>query len=266
MKQAHSLLIGVMLLVTAVTGCGPSKERVEITRLRSALDSSNQIIISFIRRDLGSLNGMALDPKTSGKVGSWISKIRHLHQTADACTASIDSLTVGQAKPQNELIDKLTEFHKALQSIGTEVSFDTITMAELNSYGDDALSKKAVLTKMKNDLLVAECGMLQFCLSRICIEAIHYDPSPQIMVSNSNIRRGDTLQVLAWFGTVQSNIDLTITIKGATVPQIGSAPAAFRFAANDPPGTYKLPIKMHYFKPDGSTGIIEKTFQYTILP
>lgn len=84
-------------------------------------------------------------------------------------------------------------------------------------------------------------------------------------INSTRIRKGDAVCVKGWYGSTISGIDLKLITRGDTIPQTDEDPIDYKFVANHPPGTYSLPIQLHYSKPDGATGIVEKTFKYTIL-
>jgi len=68
------------------------------------------------------------------------------------------------------------------------------------------------------------------------------------LISNTRFHKGDTVRVKGWYGLTISCIGLKLTARGAAIPQ-----------------TDEDPIQIQYRKPEGSTGVVEKTFQSTTI-
>jgi hypothetical protein len=262
MKLLPSIL-ALFLLITA--GCGPSKDHTVAAGLKGGLDASNQIIKDLVDLNFRTLDERLDDPLLHSQAIIWFPVIKQLRRTSSACMAYIDSLATGKAKEGNELAVRLSAYQKILRSIDTGVSFGVSHLVDDFGRSDDTVLEQMILSKIKNDMLTAEYKISKYCLERVSLKGWCIDYFPEMMMSNTRFRKGDTVCAMGWYGSTVSGIDLKLTARGDTIPQTDDVPIVYKFVANDPPGTYSLPIRLQYLKPDGSTAIFQKVFKYTIL-
>jgi hypothetical protein len=248
-----------------VAGCGQSKDRAIATHLKEGLDTTNQMIKDLVDDNFRTLDERLDDPLLHSRAIIWFPVIKQLKKTSNACMAYIDSLATGTAREGNELAARLSACQKLIRSIDTGASFDVSHLVDDFSRSDDARLQQMILSKIKNDVLTAQYKMSKYCLEQTSLKGWCIDYFPEMMISSTRFRKGDTVCVLGWYGSAISGINLKLIAKGDTIPQTDDVPIDYKFVTNDPPGTYSLPIRLQYLKPDGSTGIAEKVFKYTIL-
>jgi hypothetical protein len=134
-------------------------------------------------------------------------------------------------------------------------------------YNPNSLMQKAVLNKIKNDVLLSENKLLHYCLSRNCFLPIHYEEFGIVAALNSSyFKAGDTVELLAGIARYGGDSSPRITVNGKEIEIKGYGRTNHFFQAKGKPGKYNLKVKFVYVKADGTKESATKNLSYTILP
>jgi hypothetical protein len=265
MKRSYNLLF-TFLLLSAACRQHTNIEQRAANSIRDGLNNSNRILARITDGNYRLLEESLNDPFMAQRASIWNPKIRLLKKASRDCLSYIDSLVENKVAISRQLAEKLSAYQDILNSITTEIP------VRVDQGGDEmpsvsfALLQQALVSKIKNDVLIAQYKMVDFFIEQIKHPRWCIDYGPQFMISNTRVHTGDTILVTGWYGLTVSDIGLTMTVRDTTVSQISDYPIEYKFIANGPPGAHSLPIGLRYMKPDGSWGTVQKTFKYTIKP
>lgn len=145
------------------------------------------------------------------------------------------------------------------------VDNDTLVATYLNN--NTPLLAQAVMTRLKNDLSLAELMMIDYYNNQIgdcCF--FWYDRFQIISLLNCyQVKAGQSLEINAGVGDFSinkarpvvkiDNHELTSTPEGTFV---------YTFKATGKPGIYCIPVSMQYNKPDGAKAVFNQQLEYTI--
>jgi hypothetical protein len=132
----------------------------------------------------------------------------------------------------------------------------------------DLAMQDLMLHKIKNDVLISEQILLDFCFrSSTDHNPHHYDEIKIITsLSSSTVKSGDPLEVTAGIAIVNDLLKPRVTIGGKKVRLTGMGLTEYTFQPQGKPGKYTLPVIIEITKPDGSIDKYQKKLNYTILP
>ena len=127
------------------------------------------------------------------------------------------------------------------------------------------LGALTMLEKMKNDALTAENTMLQYFNSMTVSYSESYTKFSAIVTQSSSIiKTGETLKVYAGIGFFSVASKPTFTINGNQIPVSEDGMATYQLIINKRPGTYSIPVKVDFTRPDGTPHSIRTLVKYTV--
>jgi hypothetical protein len=124
----------------------------------------------------------------------------------------------------------------------------------------------ALLSKFKNDLLYSEYQMLLYLRNNVCVLAIVYDKFQAIATSNSSVfKKGQELIIEAGVGAFNTLSNPSYKINGVDVPPNENGVGEYKMRIKSEPGIYKAHVKISFIKADGTTSVMEKDIEYTVV-
>lgn len=202
-------------------------------------------------------------------------KADQLYTTVDDFKSSAIAVLTPAAFSDNPKFQQdLLRFGKQLQETNIkEVNADDLKPVETeNPYigyfkNTSAATAITMLDKIKNDVLTYENRLL-FYINSICISSYHgYEAFSALVSQNTTaLRAGETLRVYAGIGGFSLASKPRFTINEQTVDAEDGEKAIYELNINKRPGTYSIPVKIEFIKPDGSHAIMTKNIKYTVLP
>jgi hypothetical protein len=131
----------------------------------------------------------------------------------------------------------------------------------------DTSMQTLMLYKIKNDILISEQIMLDFCFRSVTDHRPHYEEIRLITsLSSSNIKAGEPLEVTAGIAIVNNQFRPRITIGGKEVKLSRIGITEYTFLPRGKPGKYTLPVTIEITKADGTIENYQRKLNYTILP
>ncbi len=132
----------------------------------------------------------------------------------------------------------------------------------------DIAMQTLMLHKIKNDVLISEQILLDFCFrSSTDHNPYHYEEIRLITsLSSSTIKSGESIEVTAGIAIVNDLLKPRVTIGGKKVRLNGMGLTEYTFQPQGRSGKYSLPVIIEITKPDGSIDKYQKKLNYTILP
>lgn len=105
----------------------------------------------------------------------------------------------------------------------------------------------------------------RYCDYRTQDETDHFTVfAPLININRSFVKPGEVIRITAGIGSFSVLAKPGITIAGNAVPLVASSFAYYEFKAPSRPGKYSIPIKLEYYKPDGSKALNEQDITYMV--
>lgn len=127
--------------------------------------------------------------------------------------------------------------------------------------------QRLMLYKIKNDVLISEQILLDFCFRSATDHQPHYEEVELITsLSSSIIKTGETLEVTAGIAIVNHLMKPRVTIDGKEVRLTGMGLTQYTFRPRYKPGKYTLPIIIEITNADGTIYKHQRKLSYTILP
>jgi len=127
------------------------------------------------------------------------------------------------------------------------------------------LGALTMLEKIQNDALIAENSMLQYFNSMAISYVDGYTKFSTIVTQSSSIiKTGETLKVYAGVGAFSIASKPTFTINGNQIPISEDGMATYQLIINKRPGTYYIPVKVDFTRPDGSPHSVRTLVKYMV--
>lgn len=124
----------------------------------------------------------------------------------------------------------------------------------------------AMLNKIEQDVLITENGIIEYINSYLgygCV--LSFEKFQAIAVLNSScIKAGQEIEVTAGVGAFSAASKPTIFINGVKTRLNDEGVAIYSLKATGKPGKYTVPVKVEYYKPDGSREFVTKKLEYII--
>ena len=135
------------------------------------------------------------------------------------------------------------------------------------SFGrSSSLMAMTMLNKIESDVLTTENTFIGYCnnlVTRGCV--LTYEEFEAIAtLSSSYIKSGQSIKVYAGIGSLSVASKPTISINGKEIDLKGRAIAEYSFKPTGKSGTYRIPVKFEFTKPDGSQAVRTEELKYII--
>jgi hypothetical protein len=133
------------------------------------------------------------------------------------------------------------------------------------TFGKDPLITLLALNKLKIDIALSAKMIARYCDYRTQDETDHYTVFGSLININSSIvKPEEVIKITAGIGSFSVLAKPGITIAGNPVPLTASGIAFYEFKAPRRPGKYSIPIKLEYYKFDGSKTLNEQVVTYEV--
>lgn len=288
MRKLHLLSAGISFsLFIGILSCTnrSASDKEIINEMKITLTTFNHQIHNSSKNIIISMDEKKLDPTTSTQVERWYPKAVHIAYIADSCYDYLDSLKKMEVLTADEslaLFNKMKHFETDI--LETDESFkmnfagpgytvffsDTSKTAAttfhkkfFDNAGKDA--KDAYLTKLQSSIRNLENKIISVCEIQTFINRHDFPLYHPILFQNSsNLKKGETLEVIAAIGAFSKSAIPKITINGSYIPLNEAGYSSYKQKVSAIPGTYEIPVKIKYFDEEGKENIIEKNITYTI--
>jgi hypothetical protein len=87
---------------------------------------------------------------------------------------------------------------------------------------------------------------------------------PVVMQSKTNVKSGEEIEITAGIALFTSRAGPVITVGGKPVSTDFGGVAYYKFKAPVSTGKHTVPVKIEFFKPDGTKGYLTKNITYTV--
>src|SRR5580692_2297214 len=133
------------------------------------------------------------------------------------------------------------------------------------TFGEDPLIAPLALNKLKIDIALSAQMIARYCDYRTQDETDHFTVfAPLINISSSIVKPEEVIKITAGIGSFSVLAKPGISIAGNPVPLVASSIAFYEFKAPRRPGKYSIPIKLEYYKFDGSQALSEQDVTYEV--
>ncbi len=288
MRKLHLLSAGIYFsLFAGISSCAnrSASDKEIINEMNNTLTTFNQQIHNSSRSIIISMDEKKLDPTTSRQVERWYPKAVRIASIADSYYDYLDSLKKMEILTADEslaLFNKMKHFETDI--LETDESFkmnfagpgytvffsDTSKIAAamfhkkfFDNAGKDA--KDAYLTKLQSSIRNLENKIISVCEIQTFISR-HDFPlyNPILYQNSSNLKKGETLEIIAAIGAFSKPAMPKITINGSHIPLNEAGYSSYQQKVPAIPGNYEIPVKIKYLDQDGKENIIEKNINYTV--
>ena len=126
------------------------------------------------------------------------------------------------------------------------------------------IASLTILSKFQNDVKNSEAQVVDYCLKRVgSVKVILDEFQPLVGTNATYLMPGQELEITAGVGAFNSDAKPVISIGGSNMPVSSEGTAVYKTTVNGA-GERAVAVNIRYTKPDGSTGILEKTIKYTV--
>ena len=133
------------------------------------------------------------------------------------------------------------------------------------TFGKDPLITLLALNKLKIDIALSAKMIAHYCDYRTQDETDHFTVFGSLININSSIvKPEEVIKITAGIGSFSVLAKPGITIAGNPVPLTASGIAFYEFKAPRRPEKYFIPIKLEYYKFDGSKALNEQVVTYEV--
>lgn len=121
-----------------------------------------------------------------------------------------------------------------------------------------------MLSKFQNDIKNSEAQMVDYCLSKVGSVKVVFDEFQPLIGTNATyLMPGQDLEITAGIGAYSKAARPTITINGASAPLNAEGVGVYKTQVSGV-GSKSVVVNINYVKPDGTTGSVSKTINYTV--
>ncbi len=289
MRKLHLLSAGISFsLFIGLSSCtnrsAPDKEI--INEMKITLTTFNQQIHNSSKSIITSMDEKKLDPTSSTQVARWYPKAIRVASIADSCYDYLDSLKKMEVLTADEslaLFNKMKHFETDI--LETDESFKmnfaspryTVFFSDTSKTAATSFHKKffanagkdatdAYLTKLQSSIRNLENKIISVCEILTFINKHDFPLYRPILYQNSsNLKKGETLEIVAAIGAFSKSAIPKITIKGRYIPLNEAGYSSYQQKVPAIPGNYEIPVKIKYLDEEGKENIIKKNITYTVV-
>ncbi len=294
-KYNLSIIIVVVLLFTIVS-CKDNEKDKLYDELIASYQTSNELLEDNTVRAYTSLRLKTEKPESRTVALFWFSKATIIKNKSDSIFNILDSLIIKLkdnnhkksiiAKDKSDVLYKqLIDFKQQILTVDPELhsffkdslsitsnAIDTLEKAERTFYddyffidGNDVKKQIVHLNKLENNIRFLESTLIIFMSRKICEMGCEYNFGHPIIYQNTtHLKKNEILEVNAGIGDYKTATGAHVLFNKKVIPIKGDGYAIYRQTITDQPGKYKLPLKIEYKQPDGTTAYYESEIEYTV--
>lgn len=128
------------------------------------------------------------------------------------------------------------------------------------------IAAMAMLSKFENNVKIIENKFIVFCHNKTgCVDCGAHDKVlPVVMQNSTNVKAGEEIIVTAGIAMFTNRAGPVIIIGGKPVSTDFGGVAYYKLRAPASAGKYTVPVKIEFFKPDGTKEYLTKNITYTV--
>jgi hypothetical protein len=169
-------------------------------------------------------------------------------------------------------IKELEEIKK-VSPINLSLSIDTAGLTSMRFADWEAeyfsivsyIVARVLLNKIKNDVLSTGIGLIRYCSFHVTRSEGFDQYSVLIGINSEYAKKGDSMEITAGVGAFSLMAQPTFTINGVVVPPEANGAALYKMRITGAKGKHYIPVKVEFFKPDGTKTIMTKEIKYTVI-
>lgn len=161
------------------------------------------------------------------------------------------------------------EYLKTIPAISVEDNGAATEQTWIDStfHNADSLMCRAMINTIENNILVSETMLLDYIDDRsnyLC--GFGFEKFTAITSLNSTVTKsGESIEVTTGIGVFNTASKPNFIINGKKVEPDHGGVAVYSFKPNKKPGTYTVPVKIEYDKPDGTRESLQRDLRYTVV-
>ena len=280
-----------ILLITLISCAKRSKADLEVIKaLEQSLAYSNNTISRTTEDVLISLKANLNDFGSHEVASRWFPKAESIQQLSKEAYNEIEKIKINLdnenekifVNDSSDIYEMLISYKKNVLLIDPTLtkefekkirlfteSIDSIKGDQrevLKKYFDGVslISKKAMLTKLQNNIRVNEEKMVIFCHEQINVHPICRLFSAIAILSSSIVQPGEQIEIYAGVGEFGSEMKAEVFVYERPVRMTENAVAIYKLKAASKPGKYYVPVKINYTNQDGKAVTVQKEVEYTV--
>jgi hypothetical protein len=123
----------------------------------------------------------------------------------------------------------------------------------------------AILSKLQNDVLITSERLIGYYNSISTCIIDSFEQFSAIVTQNTHyLKAGDSLMVYAGIGAFTLGAKPTIVINGHVTPPGLDGVSVYTMKAYGQTGKHRIPVKISFYKPDGTKETVEKDLEYVV--
>lgn len=296
-----SITLYLLALLPLFLSCSSHPSDTSILKeLDDGLLQSNASITLNNANILETLKSRTFDPKTRGKAGLWFPKAQQVSQLSQIQINYLDSLkslvknsTVNHKQSVNKLFSennlgeeifvKLNNYKQQIVTIDSKIQIElskaiTIFSKDLDSsYAEQFITQlfntatgseaTAFLSKLQNNILIAENKCLSFCLDQTgYLDGDNFIAFEAIVGQNAQIlKTGNELVITAGLGGFSKTTLPKIIIAGEDVAPNERGIVIHKIKTSRKPGNYSIPVTIEFVDQEGNLQTRTFDVKYTLV-
>lgn len=243
-------------------------------------ESTKDIMLSFEEK--------LREPSSKERAMVWYPRAKKIQQLTEDILSYIDSIKRNldsKATFSSDLFEKLVQYKKEVLSVDPKINHEfqkslrlftrTIDSSVTNqkkllqNYFNDisAIAALAMLNKLQNNIKVIEWKITTYCHDNVGYldgPGFYSVTTPIISLSSTVVQPGESIQIFAGLGSMNTDQKPEILIYGKSVPLYYDGAAHYELNASSKPGNYHVPIQISYTDLDGRRQTYQKGIEYTV--
>lgn len=133
--------------------------------------------------------------------------------------------------------------------------------------GGNSLLTMMQLNKIENEVLVTERNLVSYFFSKMAdVVTCGYrrQPHPFAIINSSYVKSGQTVEITAGITQIVASCQPKITINGKEIKVNSEDAAEYKFKATGKPGKHIIPVKIEFYRPDGTQLHMTKNIEYIL--
>lgn len=281
----HKHSARILLVVALFAACKQHNDNAGLKMLSQGLTNSNEHIAASNFILYREYEEKSTDPMFATFNLKWFPKSQKIKEYTVQIIREIDlqleKNTLQVQLQQNDLYNKLLDYkHNLINVLGPSeipvlpLDNDITDTSMIKKQQFDSLlnnsnssMQRAILNKIKNDILLSEYKLLFYGLASTSQPPVHYEERSLIAALNSSyFKSGDTMELMAGMGRFSAKDSPRIIVNDKEIPVKHYGRTNHFLPVTGKPGKYILKVKLEYTKPDGTIEYAIKNLSYTILP
>ena len=293
-KLSIRIIVGVVLFT--VISCNDKEKDKLYDELIAGYKTSNETLEDNTVRAYTSLRFKSERPESRTVALIWFMKATIIKNKSDSIIECLDSLIIKLkeinhkesiiTKDKSEVLYKqLIDFKQQILTVDPEQqtmfkdslsitsnAIDTLEKAERTFYedyflikGNDVKKQIVHLTKLENNIRFLESTLIVFMSRKSCVMGCNFSIDHAMISQNTfHLKKNEVLEITAGIGAFRAATGGHVLFNNKVIPIKGEGYAVDRKTITEQPGKYKLPLRIEYKKPDGTTSYFETEIKYTV--